>query len=402
MCAYTEPLGLPSYIKFSPEFELLAACSWCPGSGREERQNQIIAILSQDSLNWNDVVMLVKRHDVIGQFCTNMVNLGWFNVPADISERLKSMRTDQAARALGQVAELARVGARFVSAGVDILPLKGVALSQKLYGNPCIRSSCDLDILVQPEDVSRSEELLIELGYRHELGFDEMNERQKLHKIETTHHHEYLNDITGIHIELHWRSYYWTKEQAAALWSTSGSSSWLNLGLRQLTTETTILFLMDHGARHNWSCIKWLSDVAMLVENLSEQAWYSLLDRAVFFDLKNIVIQTATLLQWFYCLELPQLIKESIESKPDVRKMSKRAAIRIISNVPTIFEKKFPELSTAFRVKQMKPKTSLIRLLRGSLVTSVDFKECRLPAGLFWLYAIMRPYFWFRRRFMNL
>ncbi|MFZ4857102.1 MAG: nucleotidyltransferase domain-containing protein [Desulfuromonadaceae bacterium] len=365
--------------------------------------------LSQNNLNWNEVTSLLQKHSVVGQFCTVMAKHGWPNVPIEKAERLKQLRIAQVAQALGQVAELARVGVSFTEAGVALIPLKGVGLSQELYGNPCVRSSCDLDIMVMPEDVLRCEELLTRLGYRHAagysntLGFHEMSERQKCHIIDTLHHHEYVNDASGMHIELHWRGYLWSDEQVAALWASSAPLSWLDCGLRQLSKEDTILFLLDHGARHGWSCLKWLSDVAMLLENLSEDAWRSLYNRAVFFDLQRVVTQTVTLLGWFYGINPPLHVKELVRTDSVVRKISLQAASQLLasSNKVSIFERKFPGISLSVRIKTLKPATPVTTLLKRTLITYDDFDLCRLPDCLFWLYAVMRPYYWFKRRCMK-
>jgi len=395
--------NLPNNFYPSHEFRFVAACSWLPNSSNADRQIKTIMSLSRNGLNWDDVTSLIRRHDVVGQFCKVMVKLGWPHVPADAMDRLKHIRTDQAAQALGQVAELARVGACFAKADVPIIPLKGVALSQELYGNPCVRSSCDLDILIKPEDVSRCEALLTSLGYCHGLRFNDMNVWQKRHIIETTYHHEYVHSTSGIHLELHWRSNCWTKEQVAALWDSSSPLSWLDCELKQLSPENTALFLMDHGARHEWTSFKWLSDVAVLLDNLTEDEWHSLFKRAIFFDLQRVVAQTATLLLWFFDIEHPQQIKEFAESDVIVRKISVKAASRLLAaNIETpIMEKKFPGICSALLIKRLKPATPVMSLFRGVLITYDDFNENPLPDNLFWLYAVMRPYYWFKRRCMK-
>lgn len=395
--------SLPDYLHISNEFRLVAACSWVPTSGHLFLQNNIVDTLSGSDLNWDDVASLVLRHGVIGQFCTVMGKRGWGNVPVEAKEQLKKWRTQQAVRALGQVAELARVGRLFAAAGVPLIPLKGVALSQELYGDPCIRSSCDLDILVKPEDVEKAEELLVQAGYRHALGLYEMPERQKRHILNTLHHHEYVNDDRHGHIELHWRSFLWSKEQVAVLWDTCRASSWLDSGLMQLSTEENILFLADHGARHDWPCLKWLSDVAMLIENMPEEAWPSLYIRAALFDLQRVVCQTATLLDWFYGIKPPQAFKELTASNAGAQKLSVHAASQLLAQGDELapLERIFTTIRTVFLRKQLRPSTPLSELLSGVMILPVDFVKMSLPNYLFWLYLPLRPYFWFKRHYLK-
>jgi len=394
--------SLPENLHLSPEFRLVAACSWVPQSGQSLRQNQIIASLPLGQLNWDETASLVLRHGVVGQFCTVMGSRGWLNVPLTTIDQLKRIRTQQVVRALGQVAELARVGRLFAEAGIPLIPLKGVALSQELYSDPCIRSSVDLDIMVRPEDVDNAEKLLQQAGYRHAFGLRDMGERQKCHIIRTFHHHIYINDASGVHLELHWKSFLWTKEQTAALWETGIQSTWLDSGLIRLSPEDNILYLADHGSRHGWSCLKWLSDVAMLTAGLSADEWLSLYKRAAVFDLQRVVGQTATLLEWFYGNKSPQYLREVCVSDAVVQKLSAYAASQLLASAEEIAlqASRFAGPRLACRIKQLKPSTPLFELISGVIIGQEDFLDLPLANNLFWLYLPLRPFLWLKRHYL--
>ncbi len=386
-------------LKLTPEFLFVAACSWVPGEIHAMRQKQVVATLANSSLDWDEVASLVMRHGVVGQFCTVMGQRGWHNVPPKTKELLKSHRTRQVVSALSQVAELKKIANLFAEAEISLIPLKGVALSQELYGDHCIRSAGDLDILVHPEDVEKAEELLSKAGYRHALGFNEMGERQKCHILKTLHHHEYINDIRCVHIELHWRSYLWTDEQVASLWESSRSSTWLDASLSHLTRDANILFLADHGARHDWLCLKWLSDLAMLMQDLSADDWLSLLKKAGFFDLQKVVGQTAMLLEWIYGIEPPEKFRELFYSDAVVRKLSLHAATRMTLSAVEISQqfKVLAGIMQSLRIKQMKPATPISTLISNLVIIPADFVEIPLPDTFFWLYLPLRPFLWFKR-----
>ena len=55
--------------------------------------------------------------------------------------------------------------ADFAAAGLPVIALKGFVLSQALYGDPFRRVSCDVDLLVRPEDRARADALLVDLGF---------------------------------------------------------------------------------------------------------------------------------------------------------------------------------------------------------------------------------------------
>lgn len=85
--------------------------------------------------------------------------------------------------------ELKRVCALFEENKISHIPLKG-AVIRKLYPDPWMRTSCDVDILVKSEDLERAIELLKNVaGY----SYHKMSE------------HDYaFYSQSGVHIELHY------------------------------------------------------------------------------------------------------------------------------------------------------------------------------------------------------
>ena len=385
----------------SSEFRLVAACSWMPKN--TESQSSLIVSLSSESLNWEKVASLVNRHGIAGSFCQVMDNHGWLNVPETTKARLKALRRHQTVRALGQVAELARIGKFFATTGVDVVPLKGVVLSQELYGDFSIRSSSDLDILVRGKDVAKAEELLVLHGYRHSLGFHCLGAKQQQHIIKALHHHEYINDERGIHLELHWRSFLWGEKQVNSLWDNSSSTSLFAVTLCQLSKLDNILFLADHGSGHGWCSLKWLSDLAMLLEDISTDDWDSLYERAAYFDLQRVLLQTVILLQWIYGIELSSGAKKLLTTDKLVVKLAFNSTKHLFASAEEYAQqlKQFYGLKSVIRYKQLKPSTPITSLLRNLLLAHSDFLILPLPNALFWLYVPLRPFFWIKRHYLT-
>lgn len=385
--------------KMSPEFRFVAASSWVPQD--VEQQSALIDSLSADPLDWDEVTTLVIRHGLAGIFSQVMGRRYWSGVPNVTRMRLRGLRQQQAARALGQFSELTRIGNCFAGAGVEFIPLKGVALSQELYGDPTIRDAGDIDILVRAVDVARAGHLLEDLGYRHALGFHGLGVRQQQHILKSLHHHEYINDSTGIHLELHWRSFLWTEEQVAPLWYESYPSCEFGETVRHLSREDNILFLADHGARHSWQCLKWLSDVAMLLEKQSADKWEALYDRAACFDLQRVLLQTALLLELFYGIVPPAMFRKRLAVDRLFAGLAGYGVTQLLSTREELADqvKRFAGPRNALMVKRLKPSTPLTALVRSVMIKPEDFLEFPLPDSLYWLYLPLRPYFWFRRHY---
>ncbi len=87
-----------------------------------------------------------------------------------------------------QNAELNAIKGIFEKNGIDFIPLKG-AVIKNCYPEPWLRQSCDIDILVRENDVSRAIDAL-----EKELGY---NTKSK-------NYHDYsLFSESGVHLELH-------------------------------------------------------------------------------------------------------------------------------------------------------------------------------------------------------
>jgi hypothetical protein len=276
-------------------------------------------------------------------------------IPAGVHGELKKLSASACAAALHSAAELARLSRSFAAEGISVMPLKGVLLSVHLYGDPATRHPGDLDLMVHSEDFDRTRELLVSLGYRSKLS-------RPMQKLLRTHSHEcsYWNDRLQLLVDVHWAQESWTRSQIAELWTNCQNASWMGTTLPLLEGDALLLFLCDHGARHKWSRIKWLGDVAMLFSRPREAPWSALFEMAVRLDLEQPLAEAARLLDRRYGIELPLFFQEFIAKK---------------------------------RSGSRRPKMS------SRLIQVEDLKRFPLPDPLVWLYYPLRPLFWFWRHF---
>ena len=101
-------------------------------------------------------------------------------------------RSLHAAESLRSLLEAFRV------AGIPAIPLKGPLLAERLYPDPALRPTSDLDLLIGKADLGRVDELLSRLGYRrapdaHTFEFDVAYDRA------TFYNHAELTPV-----DLHW------------------------------------------------------------------------------------------------------------------------------------------------------------------------------------------------------
>ncbi|MBI3088574.1 MAG: nucleotidyltransferase family protein [Candidatus Omnitrophica bacterium] len=86
-------------------------------------------------------------------------------IPDGIAGELGRLASATAAKNLLFRHELAAILRAANARGMSCAPLRGVALGEQLYGDPALRPTGDLDVLIKPEELPAVRALLGELGY---------------------------------------------------------------------------------------------------------------------------------------------------------------------------------------------------------------------------------------------
>ena len=153
------------------------------------------AELSQDELRQaffeEDLPKLyecAKRHDLAHLIADALEKLGLLPMEGEFPAKLRRQQMLAVYRQQRSQYELQVVCDLLEQEKIPFIPLKG-AVSRDYYPEPWMRTSCDIDVLVCENDMTRATELLIEkLGYRKGV--------ESPHDIS-------LHTESGIHIELH-------------------------------------------------------------------------------------------------------------------------------------------------------------------------------------------------------
>ncbi|MBQ4518395.1 MAG: nucleotidyltransferase family protein [Clostridia bacterium] len=151
---------------------------------KEKLTNDIVASLNDESLA--KVLSLSARHSVT----TLVADVLLTNDLLDDGE-LKAAYEENLMVSVyqyhQQAMEFKRICNLFEENGIDYIPLKGSVL-RSLYREPWLRTCCDVDILVKPEQLDAAIELVLTCGYTfdkhysHDVSFfTEGNMRVELH-----------------------------------------------------------------------------------------------------------------------------------------------------------------------------------------------------------------------------
>ena len=385
----------PDCFRISPEFQLLAACSWVAPEQLDQARMEKIAALCNGGMDWNRFVSLVRRHGIPSLAYSAISRNSGIKVPSKICEALQKFNNDGRRQALFQTAELVHLIKLFAAQGIELVPLKGVFLSHQLYGDQGMRNSGDLDFMVQLEHIDRAEHILIANGYNGYFYGFELTARRKKYIRTHIHHFEYVHIKTGLHVELHWNVGSWLPDRVAALWSHTRQQEWYGTIVTCLDDDALLLYLCDHGTRHEWSCLKWLSDVARLLATDRTNNWNSLLALAKRLDLLRVLAHSALLVHWIYSVPLPPEFARLISQEKLAVVMSEKVLASIFTSDAGM------ELVSSRELRRLRPSMPYVMYLKSSLITHADWQFILLPDSLFWLYCPLRPLLYFWRLYCN-
>ena len=194
----------------------------------------------------------------------------WRNLPQqnDISwqqfdKNLKNLVEKNRLRMMQKTVRLIRVIKALEDAGVPVISLKGPALAFQLFGDVGMRSSWDLDILVQPELFVKAVEILKGLRYSNFFLKDKLTPKQWKYSIRHFHHFTFFEDDNCV--ELHWRLMHLehlTNFRNKDLWQKPRQIEVAGAPIKVLDNKFELAHLAAHGASHSFFRLAWLYDLA--------------------------------------------------------------------------------------------------------------------------------------------
>jgi len=167
-----------------------------------------------------------------------------------------------------QYGELCRVEKLFEENSIRYCPFKGADLARRVWSNSALRTRCDLDLLVHPEDCRRAVELLKKDGW--ETPFQFSNE-----------HHEAPMRRHDVTLELHSSMHNLESVKLEDAWSKFVQVSPCHF---QFPLELNLLMLFAHSRDHKWlNGIQLLLDCGFLVKKEGVPDWARLREFAEYF-----------------------------------------------------------------------------------------------------------------------
>jgi hypothetical protein len=272
---------------FPPHLQLLLLATGAPTGDETAREIERIATRNPDGtdgepIDWEQFFLACERHRVTSLAWRTLGSSDVCVVPEPVRSSIQRRAMNNAVLALRSAIEIGRISQRFADDGVDLTVLKGVALSNRLYGSPNARNVGDVDLLSLYSDPGAQIERMVSLGY------DLINPVARLTRRRAATYLRFWKDLTfrsaeaGTDLDLHWRLFNNRLHPANRLLeqATYATEDLFGVRMRVLAPEDQFLYVTAHGISDSFTYFKSLADVAGFLQLLTPAELDSALRKA--------------------------------------------------------------------------------------------------------------------------
>ena len=302
-----------------------------------------------------------------------------------------------------QMAALASIARAFEQEQIPMLSFKGPLLAIELYGSPELRTSCDLDILVDEPMHDKACACLERMGFVEEDSvWNRTPRRRAYHESHQEEMHR-VYSCGGITVELHWRICYRFVEPFSGLWDRREERMLLGQKVCTLGHRDNICYLITHGAGHAYRQLRWLLDIYEFLkkEDFTISALYAEMKAR---GVGMLLLETLLLLYRLPGFDMPDLLSEdfSMERTPDGLRLRWESGMDqdvsmaeklVQAACPLILRNSREEGMDGRVYKQLLPTQGQKRMfiLTWFDLRSEDLEWVDLPDKWFFLYYLIRP-----------
>jgi len=227
-----------------------------------------------EGIDWDRALQIASTQGVTPLVHTVLKRHASGDLPKDVARRLGEKLRANAMRNLAFSGELRRLLDLLGSRNISAVPFKGPALAWLAYGDLSLREFSDLDLLVRSGDVEQIVALALASGYRTDLPAEPA--RRKVYLLNRNEIH--LESPDGAFIELHqtfFPAFYCYEPDYDSLWRRLQPIPLCGAQTTALPLEDLFLALCAHGAKHCWSRLGWVCDIAALLTRCADRLDWS-------------------------------------------------------------------------------------------------------------------------------
>jgi len=362
---------------------LLAACSQI---SRQEKTDRLRPLL-REPVNWKSLLDLAGRHGVqplLYQVLVESKNA----IPAAQIPRLEQCHQINLHKALLLSRELIRIVDHLGELGLEVMPYKGLALAELLYGDIALRQAGDMDLLIRPADWPRVRDAVRELGYTPHFAFSHSEERAYLR----SGYECAFDSAAGPNLlEVQWAiqpRFYAVDFEMDGLFQRAVTVKVAGHPMKTPSPEDLFLVLSVHAAKHVWGRLVWLCDLARIM-TLPSLDWTWIASQAQALGIVRILSVTMLLADRLLNAPIPAATKTFFKGDTETLSLTNEIQAHIVSeNAFNVESLTYFRLMMRLRERPADRRRFLQRLVFTPGPS--EWQLVHLPAPLFPLYRLVR------------
>jgi hypothetical protein len=366
------------------EWSLLrAACSSDTGPETNER---IHRLLSQ-SICWKFLYDLAERHGTQPLLCQALSGLGEA-VPREQMQLLEQRAQINLHKAMFLSCELIRIFDCLAAVGIEVIPYKGLALAEAIYGDIALRQSGDIDLLIRPHDLPRIREVVKDLGY---IPHSPLSTDQESCYLKSGYECAFDGAAGRNLLEVQWAiqpRFYAVDFDVEGLFQRAVTLSVAGHAMKTPSAEDSFLILSLHAAKHVWGRLIWLCDLDRIMK-LPELNWDRIATQAIRLGIVRILRVTMLLATGLLGASIPLSAESSLPKDLAAGKLAEEIGRHITAEAAYDVES-VDYFRLMLRLRERL--SDRIRFVSRLALTPgpKEWAAVRLPGPLFPLYRLVR------------
>jgi hypothetical protein len=362
---------------------LRTACSEIPCQEKSAR----LRSLAREPLRWKLLFDLADRHGTQPLLYQALVGID-DAIPREQVSWLEQRYQTNLHKALFLSRELIRIVDHLFARGLAVMPYKGLALAELIYRDIALRQSGDIDLLIHPQDLPRIRDAVRELGYSPHLSLSPTEERAYL---KSGYEFAFDGEAGPNLLEVQWAiqpRFYSIDFDMPVLFQRAVTVSVAGRPMQTPSCEDLLLVLSAHAAKHVWSRLVWLCDIARIM-SLSTLNWNWIASQAQALGIVRIVRVSMIFANRLLDAAIQPASQATFPNDPAALSLADEIQTHIMSESPYSVE------SVAYFRLMMRLRerpADRRRFLRRLVFTPgpSEWQAVHLPAPLFPLYRLVR------------
>jgi hypothetical protein len=365
------------------ERDLMLACLAESASNRKEEIQRLL----RAPIRWENLFALAEHHGVQPLLYQALANVE-SGVPSEAMRVLQRTYQTNLHKAMLLARELIEIVDHLSAKGIEVLPYKGLALAEMIYGDLALRPTSDIDLLIRAKDLPGIRQAVAELGYKPHLSFSAAEERAY---VKSGYECAFDGPAGPNLLEVQWAiqpRFYAVDFDVEQLFSRAAAIEVAGHPMKTPCAEDLFVVLPVHAAKHAWARLMWLCDLARIM-SLPNLDWRAIGARARDLGVVRILRVSLLLANRMLKTAIPPAAEAGLPSDADAATLAKEIEESVKNDATYDVESaEYFRLMLRLRENARDRMKFLTRLVFTSGPS--EWEAVRLPAALFPLYRVVR------------